>query len=166
MNNTTFELILSSGITVAIITGIFNWRELKENSRILKSIEESKYKNEVTKYRYIKLHELLTEIVSFEAVKYNISDTRSTTKTVEEITHRYHNVVGKYIIAKSLIDNKYLSRVEEALRNEEIMSNLMVKSIYGNEILDFELKDLLEKRLEFENAFINAIQSQVQDLIN
>jgi hypothetical protein len=158
-----FNLIGISGIIVVIITGLFNLFNGVYNNKLLKHIEKN---NEINKYRYVKLYEMLLYISEMEIITYDIEDKEELEETIKNAGNEFEQIRRKYFVVKSILDKKYYSNVDSLFNREKRMSDDMVRCIYEDYVIKFDLKDLLLLRLEIKNKLIEIIQEQIQELTN
>lgn len=157
-------IIISSGILVTALTGIFNLATQVNSNKVLKQIEKSKYQNEITHYRYVQLHAFLQSITQMSNTTFDISE-QGLPKTVNAVTERFGLIKNKYIAIKPLLEDSFYKSLDEIIEKENTMSNAMVEQIYEKEDNNVELKDLLQVRLEFEQTLINNVQDQLSTIL-
>ena len=118
-----YTVILTTTVFAALITSIANIIISLINSYRLKHIEEQKKLNEIDKYRYSRLHEIL--------INWHKYDSAQRGDTAEEIAfYRLLNLFmddsGRYEIAKPLLDKCYIEELEvKKTEGEKLLNDLV-----------------------------------------
>jgi hypothetical protein len=155
-----FTLIGINGIIVVIITGLFGLFNSRYNNKLLKHTEKN---NAINKYLYTKLYEILLYISEMEIITYDIQDTK---KTIKKASNEFKQIRKKYNVVKSILDKKYYSDLDILFDKANKMSNDMIRYIYENYEIKFDLRDMLLLRSEIKDKLIERIQEQIQELTN
>ncbi|WP_027187689.1 hypothetical protein [Desulfovibrio cuneatus] len=165
MENTIFNILISSAVIVAALTGIFNVIISFSNNRNIRKIESQKAINDLIKYRYTTLHANLSEITNLEDVTFDLSDSKREKDTVSKVSERFNKIEKKYKLIKPLLDSDLSKEVDVLYGKATAMSNELVEHIYAKKNIDFELKDFLITRQELEQKIVTNVQLQLQRLL-
>ena len=158
--------ILTATVFAALITSIANIVISLINSYRLKHIEDKKKINEIDKYRYSRLYELI--------INWHKYDSELKGETAGEIAfYRLLNLFmddsGRYVIAKPLLDKCYIENLENKKTECENLLNDLIKAEApdGTHTKDFPI--IKEKYFaggsEFSELLKNAINSQLEALL-
>ncbi len=161
-----YTVILTTTVFAALITSIANIIISLINSYRLKNIEEQKKINEIDKYRYSRLHELL--------MNWHQYDSEIKGETDGEIAfykrlNLFMDDLGRYEIAKPLLDSCYIEELEnKRVECENLLNDLVeAEAPDGTHTNDFPI--IKEKYFaggkEFSKLLKNAINSQLESLL-
>lgn len=166
MNDFFDTVILTAAVFAALITSIVNVIISLINSHRLKKLEEKKQMQEIDKYRYTRLYELI--------MNWHKYDTKKKGKTVGEIAfHRLVNLFldnsGRYEIAKPLLDKCYIEDLENKKNecNELLIAWIDTESPDGTHTKEYlTIRDkYFSSGEEFSKLLKNAINSQFESLL-
>jgi hypothetical protein len=158
-----FNLIGISGIIVVIVTGFFNLFNGVYHKKLSRYIERN---DEINKYRYTKLYEILLYISDMRIIEYNIKDEENIKKTIESVSNEFEQIKRKYTVVRSIFDKKYYSDLDGLFEKENEMSNDMLRYIHEGYAIKFDVTDISLLRLEIKKKLIKGIQEQIQELTN
>lgn len=145
-NNILNSVVITAGVFAALITAIANIIISIINNIRLKSIEKKKELNEIDKYRYSRLYELI--------LNWHNYDSQYTGNTPSEIAssrlvNLFLDTSGRYEIAKPLLDAKYISELDELLNRGHHLLGRLIDA---------------EKLGESHSKDFNAIQNEYFDV--
>lgn len=167
LNEIFSTAILTATVFAALITSIANIIISLMNNHRLKKLEKQKQMNEIDKYRYSRLYELILNWHKYD------SDQRG--ETAEEIAfYRQLNLFmddsGRYEIAKPLLDRCYIKDLEvKKLEGEKLLGDLVgAESPDGTHSEEFPtIKQMyFDIGKEFDDMLKMAINSQLEELLN
>ncbi len=160
------DISLLTSIIVAVISSVTSISCVLYNQKQLKNIEEKKHMDEITKYRYSKLYELL--------LNWNSYDSPWEGTTPEEIAssrsmNLYFDDQKRFVVAKPLLDSSYIGELKK-IENE---CELLLRELIENETPDGRhtkkfpviMKQYRKKTLEFSELLNSAIYNQVIQLL-
>lgn len=168
MSMSTFvnTVILTTAVFAALITSIANIIISLINNHRLKSIEKQKQMNEIDKYRYSRLYELVLNWHNYD------SDQRG--ETASEIAfYRLLNLFmddsGRYEIAKPLLDKCFIEELEaKKVECEELLHALVeAEAPDGTHSKEFPTikQQYFESGSEFSKMLKETINSQLELLL-
>ena len=104
-----YTVILTTTVFAALITSIANIIISLINSYRLKHIEEQKKLNEIDKYRYSRLHEILINWHKYDS---EIKGETDSEIAFYRLLNQFMDDLGRYEIAKPLLDAGYTEELE------------------------------------------------------
>ena len=104
-----YTVILTTTVFAALITSIANIIISLINSYRLKHIEEQKKLNEIDKYRYSRLHEILINWHKYDS---EIKGETDSEIAFYRLLNQFMDDLGRYEIAKPIIDAGYTEELE------------------------------------------------------
>lgn len=166
LNEFFTTVILTAVVFAALVTSIANIIISLMNNWRLKKIEKQKQMNEIDKYRYSRLYELI--------LNWHKYDSAQRGDTAEEIAfYRLLNLFmddsGRYEIAKPLLDKCYIEELEvKKTEGEKLLNDLV-----GTELPDgthSEEFPAIKKRYfdiakEFSKMLKTVINCQLEELL-
>lgn len=169
MDSNTFftTVILSATVFAALVTSIGNIIISLMNNHRLKKIEKQKQMNEIDKYRYNRLYELVLNWHKYDSVQRG--------NTVEEIVfYRLLNLFmddsGRYEIAKPLLDKFYIEKLEvKKAEGEKLLNDLVeVETADGTHSEEFSAikQKYFDIAQEFSKMLKTVINCQLEELLN
>ena len=166
--NTFFNtVILTATVFAALITSIVNIAISLINNHRLKNIEKQKQMNEIDKYRYSRLYELV--------LNWHKYDSDQVGKTVEEIAfyrllHSFMDDSARYEIAKPLLDKCYIDKLEiKKSECDKLLSNLIEAEASGRTHSDeFSIikQKYFDNGADFSKILKEVINHQLEVLLN
>ncbi|WP_415894841.1 hypothetical protein ACMXYQ_11730 [Neptuniibacter sp. PT34_22] len=156
------KIIAASGVIAALITSVFNVVNIRMTNRRLIEVESARQGGEVLSFRYTKLYELFEEFNRIPSVTYDLSNMK---KLVQDTTDRFHSIERIFERAEPLISKALLSEAMTVRQEANELSRKMVEHVHGNG-QDVSLKELMQKRQEFDELAKNAISSGLRALTN
>lgn len=153
--------VLTAAVFAAIVTSVTNLIICIANGQRLKKIEKQKQQNEIDKYRYTRLYELILNWHKF--------DSEFSGESVNEIaTNRLVNSfldnTGRYEIAKPLLDDLYKKDLDIKLQHGQ---EELTKLIDASKLADYSavFSDYVKISSEFSDALKGAINKQLEILL-
>ncbi len=159
-------VILTATVFAALITSIVNIIISLMNNHRLKKIEKQKQMNEIDKYRYSRLYELI--------LNWHKYDSSKTGETAEEIAfYRLLNLFmddsGRYEIARPLLDECYKKDLDvKKIEGEKLLSELVsAEAPDGTHSDEFSTikQRYFDIAKEFNEMLKAAINSQLEELL-
>lgn len=167
LNEILSTAILTGTVFAALITSIANIIISLMNNHRLKKLEKQKHMNEIDKYRYSRLYDLILNWHKYD------SDLKG--ETAEEIaSYRLLNLFmddsGRYEIAKPLLDERYRKELEvKKLEGIKLLDDLVgAEAPDGTHSEEFPaIKQMyFDIGREFDNMLKMVINSQLEELLN
>ena len=160
------SVILTAGVFAAIITSTANIVISMINNRRLKTIEKNKQVNEIVKYRYSRLYELI--------LNWHKYDSEWDGETVGEIANQrllntFLDNTGRYEIARPLLDSKYIAELDaKQAEGKEILYQLVLNDKDGKHTENFDKiwYQYVDIGSEFSELLKNTINEQLSVLLN
>lgn len=155
-------VVLTATVFAALITSIANIIISLVNNHRLKKMEKQKKINEIDKYRYSRLYELILNWHKYD------SDLQGETEG-EIAFYRLFNLflddLGRYDIAKPLLDKCYTEKLEvKKLEGEKCLHNLVEKE--ASDGTHSEEFPTIKIGREFDKMLKTAINSQLEELLS
>ena len=161
-----YTVILTATVFAAFITSIANIIISLINSYRLKQIEAQKKINEIDKYRYSRLYELI--------VNWHKYDSEIKGKTVSEmasykLVNQFLDDLGRYEIAKPLLDECYTEDLEPLkIKCENLLKDLI--DLTALESSCTENSEMIKENYffngeEFSKLLKNTINNQLESLL-
>lgn len=166
------EIIITSTVFAAFITSLSNLVITLFNNKRLNAIERRKDRNEIDKYRYIQLHEMILKWDKYNSIEFDSTKIGET----EEECIEYAKKCKEYIL-NIFIDDKRRYNVVRPLLSEQFIMELDEIKEEGDELLykiayceDKEEHLDLEKKYantsdKFTSKLKSAINQQLADLL-
>ncbi len=154
------KIIAASSVVAALITSVASLLNARSTNNRILEIEKTRQSGEIASFRYTKLFELMQEFNSVPAVIYDLENIK---KLAEDSTTRYHSIEKIFERAEPLLDVNQSSEVLMAKKEAKQLSNKMVEQLHGNGE-EVSLKDLLQKRQDFDQLAKMAISSGIKAL--
>jgi len=160
------SVIITAGVFAALITAIANIVISIINNGRLKGIEKKKELNEIDKYRYSRLYELI--------LNWHKYDSQYTGNTPSEIaSSRLVNLFldnsGRYEIAKPLLDAKYIDELDDIFEkgNHLLKKLLDAENPDGSHTKEFNAikNEYFDVGGEFSDKLKAAINEQLKTLL-
>lgn len=159
-------MILTTTVFAALITSIANIIISLINSYRLKHIEEQKKLNEIDKYRYSRLHEILINWHKYDS---EIKGETDSEIAFYRLLNQFMDDLGRYEIAKPLLDAGYTEELEnKKIECENLLNNLVeAEAPDGTHTKDFPIirEKYFASGQEFSKLLKNAINSQLESLL-
>lgn len=160
--NTVF---LTTAVFAALISSIANVIISLINNHRLKKIEEKKQINEIDKYRYSKLYELVADWHKY--------DSPIEGETADEMLFKksltlFENDSIRYEIAKPLLDKCYVEILENNKNECQNLRDALVEvSAHGTDTEDFQIiaKKYFSSAREFSELLKKEINIQLEVLL-
>ena len=164
--NFLYTVILTTTVFAALITSIANIIISLINSYRLKHIEEQKKLNEIDKYRYSRLHEILINWHKYDS---EIKGETDSEIAFYRLLNQFMDDLGRYEIAKPLLDAGYTEELEnKKIECENLLNNLVeAEAPDGTHTKDFPIirEKYFASGQEFSKLLKNAINSQLESLL-
>jgi len=168
MNGNTFinTVILTAAVFAALISSVANIVISLMNNHRLKKIEKQKQMNEIDKYRYSRLYDLIINWHKYDSVING--------ETAEEIAfYRMLNLFiddsGRYEMAKPLLDKRYIKALEiKKAEGEQLLGKLVdAEAPDGTHTKEFpKIKEQYFKAgSEFSKLLKSTINRQLECLL-
>lgn len=167
LNGIFNTVILTAVVFAALITSIANIIISLMNNHRLKKLDKQKQMNEIDKYRYSKLYELI--------LNWHKYDAEQSGETAGEIAfYRLLNLFmddsGRYEIAKPLLDKCYIKELEvKRIEAQKLLHDLIdAESPDGTRSDEFPTirKMYFKIGMEFNEMLKIAINNQLDKLLN
>ena len=159
--------IISTAVLAALVTSIVNIIISLMNSYQLKKMEQQKQMDEIDRYRYSRLYELI--------LNWHKYDSPQKGETAGEIAfYRLFNLFmddsGRYEIAKPFLDGCYKKELEvKKLEGEKLLDDLIeAEAPDGTHSKDFPIikQKYFDIAKEFDEMLKAVINSQLEELLN
>lgn len=159
-------VILTAAVFAALVTSIANIIISLMNNWRLKKIEKQKQMNEIDKYRYSRLYELI--------LNWHKYDSAQRGDTAEEIAfYRLLNLFmddsGRYEIAKPLLDKCYIEELEVKKTEGEKLLNDLVGAELPDGTYSEEFPAIKQRYFdiakEFSKMLKTVINCQLEELL-
>lgn len=160
--------ILSATVFASMITSVVNVIISLLNNYRLKSIEARKRRNEIDKYRYIQLYEILK---NWEGHKLRLDkgeeldDKKLLYATEEALLEAINNNSFRYVVIRPLLDTKYIDDLDrQASELSDLQIKLDMEKIALNEYQVLQNK-YLDVGGKFSEMLRDSVNSQLRDLM-
>ena len=159
-------VILTAVVFAALITSLANIVISVINNNRLKKIEKQKQVSEIDKYRYSKLYELIVNWHKYDSA--TMGDTASEI-TNYKLLNLFMDDLGRYEIAKPLLDKNFIKKIEKAkLKCEELLNDLVdaetPDGIHSEEFPSIR-QSYYDNAIEFSEILKEVINSQLGVLL-
>lgn len=155
------SVILTAVVFAAIVTSVTNLIICIANGQRLKKIEKQKQQNEIDKYRYTRLYELILNWHKFDS---EFSGESVSEITANRLINSFLDNTGRYEIAKPLLDDLYKKDLDIKLqRGQEELTKLINASKSADYSAVFS--DYVKISSEFSDALKGAINKQLELLL-
>lgn len=159
-------VILTAAVFAALITSIANVIISLINNHRLKKIEDQKKINEIDKYRYSRLYEL---IINWHKYDSEVKGETASEIAFYKLINLFMDDSGRYEIAKPLFDKYYIENLEnKKIECEELLRSLIEAEVPdGTHTKDFQIikEKYFASGKEFSELLKNAINSQLESLL-
>ena len=153
--------VLTAAVFAAIVTSVTNLIISIANGHRLKKIEKQKQQNEIDKYRYTRLYELIFNWHKFDS---EFSGESASEIATNRLVNSFLDNIGRYEIAKPLLDDLYKKDLDIKLqRGQEELTKL----IDASKSTDYSavFSDYVKISSEFSDALKGAINKQLEILL-
>ncbi len=159
-------VLLTTAVFAAFITSLANVVISLINNHKLKKLEDKKQMNEIDKYRYSMLYEL---VINWHKYDSKIEGTTVSEIAFYKLINLFMDDSGRYEIAKPLLDECYIRELE----NKKVYCEKLLEKLVENELLDgthtsdfsFIKEQYIANGQEFSKMLKNAINSQLGALL-
>ena len=161
-----YNVILTATVFAAFITSIANIIISLINSYRLKQIEAQKNINEIDKYRYSRLYEL---IVNWHKYDSEIKGKTDSEMASYRLLHLFLDDLGRYEIAKPLLDECYTEELEPLkTKCENLLKELI--DLTTSESSCIENAEIIKENYffdgeKFSKLLKNSINNQLESLL-
>lgn len=159
-------VVLTTAVFAALITSITNVIISLMNSHRLKKIEDKKQMNEIDKYRYSKLYEL---VINWHEYDSKVEGTTASEIASNRLLNLFLDDSGRYKIAKPLLDKCYIENLEikEIECKKSLNALVGAEAPDGTHAKDFQIikEKYFTDGIEFSELLNNAINSQLESLL-
>ena len=168
MDEPTFlnTVILTATVFAALVTSIANIIISLINNHRLKKIEHEKQLNDIDKYRYSRLYELVLKWHEYDS-KY--SGENASEIAFNRLLNLFLDDAGRYDLAKPLLDSCYINDLEiKKAEGEKLLEQLVsAESPDGTHSKDFSsIKDrYFSVGSEFSKMLKSAVNQQLDTLL-
>ncbi len=166
MNNILTSVVFTAAVFAALVTSIANIIISLINGQRLKNIEMQKQLNEIDKYRYSRLYELVLNWHQYD------SDTKEETASeiaFYKLLNLFLDDSGRYDIAKPLLDESYVENLEiQKVKCEEMLNVLIEEETQdGTHTKQFPIirQEYFSLGEQFSKMLKEAINSQLEELL-
>ncbi len=157
MNDMSAIIAASIAASVSLINIVVSIFFQISNNRKLKAIERQKHLDEMTVYRYTKLHQYLEELESY----HGITDVDIETNNVSSKRLKFWRL---YILSKPLVDIEIRKNVDAAFRDEQRSHSELQSNGKENNPVDLS-GNFLSNLNKFQRALSDTIQEQISKLL-
>lgn len=160
------SVVLTAGVFAAIITSVVNIIIALMNNSKLNKIEQKKKMNEIDRYRYTHLYELL---LSWQNYSSEISGNTPSEMANCRLMNSFLDDVRRFDIARPLLDKKYVEMLQiKSDKGYSILNRLI--DLETNEGIHLEgfsevKKQFISFSIEFTGMLKKSIYSQIEELI-
>lgn len=160
------SVVLTAGVFAAIITSVVNIIIALMNNSKLNKIEQKKKMNEIDRYRYTHLYELLLSWQNYDSTSKgnNVKE-----KTSYCLLRMFLDDQRRYVIAKPLLEEKYTRELDiKSEQGNKLLSKLQVANDLNDIHLDgFDMinSQYFELSFEFSDLLKSTINLQLKDLL-
>ena len=153
--------VLTAAVFAAIVTSVTNLIICIANGQRLKKIEKQKQQNEIDKYRYTRLYELILNWHKFDS---EFSGESVSEIATNRLVNSFLDNTGRYEIAKPLLDDLYKKDLDIKLQHGQ---EELTKLIDASESADYSavFSDYVKISSEFSDALKGAINKQLEILL-
>lgn len=165
-NEILSTVIFTATVFAALITSMANIIVSLMNNQRLKKLEKQKQMNEIHKYRYSRLYELILNWHNYDSV--------SRGETAEEIVfykliNLFMDDLGRYEIIKPLLDEYYKKELEvKKIEGEKVLHDLIgAETPDGTHSKEFPIikQRYFEIAKEFDEMMKRVINCQLEELL-
>lgn len=157
---TLSPIIISTTVCAAAVSAIANFVVALMSNHLLKTIEKNKHLNELTHYRYSKLHSLLEDLEK-EHGFVNYPDDIS--RTFQESLEKRVRFVAIYKLSRPLLKDKFRKQLDEYANDEEYNYKIIVSSVIGHDIDN--IKEHIPNWNKSVNCFLEALGEIIHNQI-
>ena len=155
--------VLTAAVFAAIVTSVTNLIICIANGQRLKKIEKQKQQNEIDKYRYTRLYELILNWHKFDS---EFSGESVSEIATNRLVNSFLDNTGRYEIAKPLLDDLYKKDLDIKLqRGQEEFTKLIDASASKSADYSAIFSDYVKISSEFSDALKGAINKQLEILM-
>ncbi len=153
--------VLTAAVFAAIVTSVTNLIISIANGQRLKKIEKQKQQNEIEKYRYTRLYELILNWHNYDS---EFSGESVSEITTNRLVNSFLDNTSRYEIAKPLLDDLYKKDLDIKLQRGQEELNKLIDATKSD---DFSVvfSDYLKISSEFSDALKGAINEQLELLL-
>lgn len=159
------QVILTAIVFAAFVTSIANMIISLMNNHRLKKLEKQKVMNAIDKYRYSRLYELVLNWHNYDSPH---KGENAGEIACNRLINLFLDDVGRYELAKPLLDECYKKEIEEIIsKGEEVLHDLIEKEEAGNrtkEFLDVQQK-YFDAGKDLDHKLKEAINVQLDKLL-
>lgn len=159
-------VILTTAVFAALITSIANVIISLINNHRLKKIEENKQMNEIDKYRYSRLYEL---VINWHKYDSKVEGTTASEIAFYKLLNLFMDDSRRYEIAKPLLDKCYIENLESKKIECEKLLNALIEAEApdGTHAEGFEIikEEYFANGKKFSVFLKNSINSQLESLL-
>lgn len=153
-------VILTAAVFAALISSIANIVISLINNHRLKSIEKEKRLNDIDKYRYSRLYDLV--------VRWHEYDSEYTGQTASEIAHNrlvnmFLDDTGRYDLAKPLLDKSYIEDLEKKKEDGNKLLEQLVSALTSNNSRSEDISNIKERYFDAGKEFSASLKSAIND---
>lgn len=156
------SVVLTAGVFAAFITSLANIIITLFNNHRLNVIEKKKEMQEMDKYRYSHLYDLLLNWQKYDF------PTEGDDAAYDKVINRFMGDTNRYELAKPLMDQVYIDRLEpKQIEGKEILDRMIRNATFNEseeEFYDLQ-SDYVRIGEEFSNMLKREINNQLVELL-
>ncbi|MCM1315899.1 MAG: hypothetical protein NC205_00780 [Prevotella sp.] len=165
--NSFFDaVILTAGVFAALVTSIANIIIALTNNNRLKKIESQKHINEIDKYRYSRLYELILNWHQYDSIP---KGENAGEIAFYRLLNLFLDDSGRYEIIKPLLDKVYVDKLEIKKKECEKLLNALIEAEApdGTHSEDFFIikENYFNNGKEFSKILKETINCQLEILL-
>lgn len=159
-------IILTTTVFAALITSIANVIISLINNYKLKKLEDKKQVNEIDKYRYSRLYELVINWYKYDS---KVDGTTASEIAFYRLLNLFMDDSGRYEIAKPLLDKDYIKNLESKKNECKKLLEALVEAESSDDMHTEDFQNIKEKYFksgeEFSELLKSTINSQLESLL-
>ena len=172
VNDIISSAIVTGAFFVALISSVVNVVISIINYHHINRMEQQKTLNEIDKYRYTKLYELVLNWRNGKNDKHPNNGSKVTDSALVALIKIFLEDNGRYDIAKPLLDYKYVETLDKIKEKVDDGYKLFVKKMKDNEAIgistisyDGDVEAYFDIAMVFSEELKNAINKQLEELL-
>lgn len=159
-------VILTAAVFAALITSIANIIISLVNNHRLKKIENKKQMNEIDKYRYSRLYELILNWHKYDS---EVKGETAAEIAFYKLLNLFMDDLGRYEMAKPLLDGCYIEKLEnKKIECEKLLDDLVkAEALDGTHSEDFPIikERYFKSGADFSKMLKQVINTQLEVLL-
>ena len=156
------SVVLTAGVFAAFITSLANIIITLFNNHRLNAIEKKKEMQEMDRYRYSHLYDLLLNWQKYDF------PTEGDDVAYDKVINRFMEDTNRYELAKPLMDQVYIDRLEpKQIEGKDILDRMIRNAAFNEDEEEFYYlqSDYVRIGEEFSNMLKKEINNQLVELL-